>query len=127
MPNNAHITMHGTVSNDPTNRVTTNGKTELTIRLSVKTTKQSDNKQYQYENDFYDVKVYGNRAETLIPNVKKGTKILVLGDLQMGKPWTDQKGATHITPTVFANTVDIIGGGNWNNNAQQSEDVVPGL
>ena len=123
MPNNASVTIYGKVNFDPTNRQTSNNTTMLTLKCSVQTTKKSENPQYPYESDLYDVVIYGNYAEKLIPTVKRGCSIMAVGDLQMGKPWKDREGNTHITPQVLANKVVVTSGGNWNNNGNNNRQA----
>ena len=122
MPNNANVTLYGTVTQEPTNKQTRSNQTWMSIRLSVQTTKENTDPQtkakFPYQTDTYDVSVFGAQAEKLLGTVKAKTKLLVVGEMQMGEPWTDQKGNTHITPRVNANKVIVTSGGNWQNNGK---------
>lgn len=130
MANDAHVTLYGTVLQDPTNRQTSNNSTMFNIKLAVQTTKQKEGDKYP-QSDIYDVVVFGKPAEYLIGKVKAKTKLLVIGEQQMGDPWTDRNGVTHISPRVNSSNVKILAGGSWNNNnsaqqpAQTNTDDVP--
>ena len=116
MANNATVSLYGTVITDPTNKQTQNGKTMLSMTCSVQTTKKSNDPKYPNQTDLYNVFVFDRFAESLIPTIKKGTKLYIVGDLQMGDPWTDRNGVTHVSPQVTATKLIVTSGGNWNNN-----------
>ena len=117
MANNATVSLYGTVTNDPTNQQTKNNNTWLKLKVAVQTTKPSNDVKFPHKSDFYDVNMFGKFAETIQPTVKKGCKVYIVGDLQMGEPWTGQNGETHVTPQVYANKLIVASGGNWNNGA----------
>ena len=116
MANDAHVTIVGTVLQDPTNRQTSNNNTMLNIRVGVQTTKQKEGEKYP-QSDIYDVVCFGKSAEYLIGKVAKKTKLLVIGDMQMGEPWTDRNGVTHINPRVNGQTIKILSNGTTDSNA----------
>jgi len=128
MPNNAHVTLVGTVTQAPKNDQTTNNQTRLTINLAVQTTKQDPNPKdprYKYLSDYYAVRVYGKQAEMLLDKIKVGTKLLAMGEMYMGEPWKDRQGETHITPGVTASNVQILSGGNYTKTNNASNNTQP--
>ena len=121
MANDAHVTLYGTVLQDPTNKQTANGSTMLNIKLAVQTTKQKEGDKYP-QSDIYDTVVFGKFAESIMNNIKAKSKLVVMGELQMGEPWTDRNGATHITPRVNASYVKITSGWGGSNNNTNNND-----
>ena len=119
MPNNAHVTLVGTVMQEPKNAQTSTNSTWLKINLAVQTTKKDPNPKnpkYPYLSDFYNVNVYGAQAEKLLDKIKSGSKLVVFGEMYMGEPWQDRQQQTHITPTVTASNIIITSSGNYNKN-----------
>jgi single stranded DNA-binding protein len=131
MPNNAHVTLVGTVMQEPKNSQTSTNQTWLKINLAVQTTKKDPNPKnpkYPYLSDFYNVNVYGKQAENLMDKVKSGSKLVVIGEMYMGEPWQDRQQQTHITPTVTANNITIVSSGNTNrtyNNSNTNNNTQP--
>ena len=126
MANNARVTLVGTVISEPSNRQTSNGQTVFSMKVGVKTTKKQEGSKYAVS-DVYDVSVWGKPGENLIGKVKAKTKVWVCGDQCMGEPWNDREGVTHISPRVNASIVEIMSGGNFqnNNNTQSKQEEDP--
>ena len=125
MANNAHITLYGTVLQDPTNKQV-NSSTVLSMRVAVQTTKKQQNSQYP-ASDVYDVSVWGKAAEALMPRVKKSSKVLVIGDFMLGDTWEDRQGEKHTNLRVNANSVTVLSGtptnNNNNNNTEEDQEA----
>ena len=120
MANNAHITLYGTVLQDPTNRQV-NNSTVLSMRVAVKTTKKQADSRYP-ASDVYDVAVWGKLGESLLGRVKGKTKVWVTGDSMIGEPWQDREGNTHQSLRVNANHVEVVSGGNYTGNSNYSNN-----
>lgn len=128
MANDAHISMVGTVLQDPTNRQV-NSTTVLSLRVGVQTTKKQENSQWP-ASDVYDVAVWGKTAEALMSRVKAKTKVFVTGDFMLGEPWKDRQGKEHQSLRVNANSVKVLSGGsttpnNNNNNQAPADEEAP--
>lgn len=124
MPNNAHVTLYGTVIGAPTNRQV-NNSTVLSMKVAVQTTKKLENPKnpkYPYASDIFDVAVWGKNAEFLMNSVKDKSRVMVVGDFMMGNPWQDRNGETHINPQVTATSVTVTGGWNTTNNTSSNEE-----
>lgn len=123
MANNATVFLsNGTVIQEPKTSQTSTNSTWLKLSVAVTTTKQQPGSKYP-ASDIYNVNVYGKTAEYLIGKIKLKTKINVVGDMYMGEPWQDREGKTHISPVVTANKVDIISGGNFQNNNNNNNNT----
>ena len=123
MANDAHISLVGTVIQEPTNRQV-NGSTVFSMKVSVQTTKKQENSQYN-ATDVYDVSVWGKNGESLINRVKAKTKVWVNGDFMIGDPWQDRNGNSHQSLRVTANAVKILSGGNYNGNNNNNNNSQP--
>ena len=132
MANNAYVTIVGNVKGEPKSGTASSGQAMLMFNMSVLTSKKLENPtnpKYPYASDLYGVTVFGRQAEALTGRIKQQTKLLVSGDMNMGKPWQDREGVTHISPQVNGTNVMIVSGGNWNNNnaaptPQQTADEI---
>lgn len=120
MANNAHISLVGTVLQEPTNRQV-NNTTVLSLRVAVKTNKKQEGSQWP-ATDVYDVAVWGKPGETLLERVKTKTKVWVTGNFMLGEPWKDRQGKEHQSLRVEANHVEILSGGNYNGNSNYNNN-----
>lgn len=123
MANNAHITLVGTVIQEPTNRQV-NSSTVFSMRVAVKTTKKQENSKWP-ASDIYDISVWGKTGENLISRVKTKTKVFVCGDFMVGEPWKDREGKEHMALRVTASHVEILSNGNFssNNNSNNNQQA----
>ena len=111
MANDAHISLIGTVIQEPQNRQV-NSTTVFSMRVAVQTTKKQENSQYP-ASDYYDVAVWGKAGESLIDKVKAKTKVWVTGEFMLGEPWKGRDGKENISLRVNASHVKILSGGNF--------------
>lgn len=97
----AKATLVGRLSREP-KQSTVNSTTVVNFSVAVFTTKKdADNK---YLADFYNVNYWGKAAETVLPRLKKGAKVVVFGDLQQDE-YTDHNGNKQKGMSVRANDV----------------------
>lgn len=120
MPNKAHVILRGTVMQEPKSSLTSTGKTWLKINLAVQTTKKQEGSQWP-ASDFYNVNVYGTQAEGLMGKIVAKSKLLVIGDMYMGEPYTTREGKTTISPIVNATEIEITSGGNFTRNSNTAK------
>lgn len=102
MANEARVSLVGNLISEPKNSVI-NNSTVLSFPVAVRTTKKQEGSQY-YENDIYNVSVWGKSAEYLMQSLQKGTVVWVDGDLQM-RTYKDRNGGDHTGPYVTASLV----------------------
>lgn len=57
------------------------------------------------ETVWYKVVIWGDRFDKMLPYVKKGTGIVVMGELGKPEVYTDKEGRTQITLEVTADTI----------------------
>jgi len=80
----------------------------FTIATNRKKKKPDGN--YTEEASFLDVNVYGKYAETIIPRLKKGTQVCVVGSLKQDR-WKDEEG-NKSRVVITADSIQIFGGNN---------------
>ena len=74
--------------------------------------KKDHNGNYIDEASFLDINVYGKYAETIIPSLKKGVQVCVVGKLKQER-WTDDRtGQNKNRIVITADAIQIFGGGN---------------
>lgn len=74
------VVMSGNVGKDPEIRETTNGTKVATYSLAVYRANPKDKEKPL--TDWYNVVAWGEQAEQVVTNLKKGTKVLVTGRFQ---------------------------------------------
>ena len=98
---NEHI-LSGNVGRDAVLRETAKGKV---LSFSMAHTSVYGDK----KTTWYDVSVWGNRAESLEALIKKGTQILVSGESGSDE-YTDKDGNKRFKMVFRANNVQLVGG-----------------
>lgn len=58
---------------------------------------------------YFDIKMYGKQAESLIQFLTKGKKVGICGKLKQDR-WTDGNGSYRSAVCVVANSVNLLGG-----------------
>jgi len=79
----------------------------FTIASNRKKKEPSGN--YVEEASFFDIIVYGKYAETIIPRLKKGVQVCVVGSLKQER-WNDTAGQNKSRVVVTADSIQILGG-----------------
>ena len=121
MANDAQINLVGNVINEPkTNQW--NNSTVLSFSVAVRTTKKQEGSQY-YENDIYNVSVWGKQGETLLATIQKGTMVWVSGDMMM-RSYKNRNNETVTSPSVNASTVKVLAKGKNSGYQQRNESTM---
>jgi single-strand DNA-binding protein len=72
--------------------------------------KKDFNGSYVEEASFFDVNVYGKYAEAIIPKLKKGVQVSIVGSLKQER-WRDQRTGQHKDRVVITTeSIQILGG-----------------
>ena len=95
------ITIIGNVGKDPELRFTTAGK--AVAKFSVATTRGKDDKK---ETTWHNVVVFDEQAENVCEQVKKGSRVLVMGRLNKEK-YTDKNGNERESVEIVADDVCV--------------------
>ncbi len=118
--------LFGRLTRDPELRYTTSGTAVTTLSLAVnRRIKRGDN--WEEEANFFDVVVFGRRAETSAEYLKKGSQALVEGDL-VQRRWETPEGQKRSKVEVNANNVQFVGrpqGGGSQQNSSGGQSYEP--
>lgn len=125
------VTLVGRLTKDPELLTTQGGTSILRIRLAVNGRKKDESGTWVDTPNFFDVSVFGNRADGIAPHLAKGKRIGVNGRL-VWREWdaTDGSGKRQAVQ-INAYSVQFLdapkdgGGGGQGYDAPPVEDFVP--
>jgi single-strand DNA-binding protein len=96
------ITIMGHLGNDPETRYTANGKKVTNFRIATNYRANGEDITI-----WYRVAVWGDAFDNLLPYLKKGSALIVSGDLSKPDIWTDQNGNNHVSMEIRANSLEF--------------------
>lgn len=97
------ITLIGNLGKDPEERITNNGSKLITFSLAVTARKE--------EIVWYECTLWNKRVEMflgILPYLKKGSKILIMGDLLPADLYQDKSGAHKIKMKVNPFLIEFV-------------------
>jgi len=88
----------GHLGADPEVRFTSSGQKVTTLRVAarVRRSKEKD------ETIWWRVTIWGEQFDKMIPHFKKGSPIIVFGELSKPEIFTDREGRSHISMNITA-------------------------
>lgn len=99
----------GNVTRDPEMRTTTSGQKVLTIGVASNDRwKDKTSGEMKEKSEFHNVVVWGDLAEEVAANVKKGNRVFVSGRVQT-RSWETQAGAKRYTTEIIAENLSLLG------------------
>jgi len=109
-----NITISGNLTRDPELKfLPTSNKAVANATVAVSRKYDKD------KTDFINIVAWGSTAEKYLAKyAKKGTKVLVSGELHIDK-WTDKEGNTKYKSVVNVSDVEILDG--WTNNTNKDK------
>src|SRR5260370_23176563 len=93
------------VASEPEMRYSPNGKAVTTFRVSVATGRKG--KQDQELFDYFTIQIWGDLAEKVASDLRKGDRAFVQGRLT-NESWTGQDGKKRYVTKVTASSVDMF-------------------
>ena len=93
--NTLHIAGH--LGADPEVRYTPNGNKVTSLRVAAKTRKKG-----QDDTIWYRITVWGDQFDKMIAHLKKGSAVIVIGDLQKPEVYTAKDGSSQVSIDVTA-------------------------
>lgn len=104
------ITLVGHLGRDPEMRYTPTGVPVTNFSMAVSRTWTDQSGQRQEKTLWFRVAAWRKLAETVSQYATKGSHVLVVGELEEPRTWTDAKdGSTRAGLEVTANTVRFLG------------------
>lgn len=93
--NTIHIAGH--LGADPEVRYTPNGNKVTSLRLAARTRRKG-----QDDTIWYRITVWGDQFDRMMPHLKKGSSLIVIGDLQKPEIYTAKDGSNQVSIDVTA-------------------------
>lgn len=94
------IEIAGHLAADPETRFTQSGQKVTSFRVGTRVWKGGKD-----ETIWFRVTVWGDRFDKMLVNMKKGSAIIVLGELAPPQLWTDKEGRTQVSLDVTAEII----------------------
>jgi single-strand DNA-binding protein len=101
------VTLVGRLTRDPELRHLPSGSAVLQLGLAVNGRQRDDAGNWTDKPNFFDIKVFGNQAETLAQHLAKGRRVGVDGRLDWSS-WEAQDGTKRSKVEVVAQTVQFL-------------------
>lgn len=104
-----HVEVIGNVTKDPEMRTTTSGQNVLTLGVaSNERWKDRQSGEDKERTEFHNVVVWGELAQQVVKNIKKGNKVFVAGRIQT-RSWETQTGSKRTTTEIVAEQLSMLG------------------
>jgi single-strand DNA-binding protein len=114
------ITLVGNLGRDPEMRYTPSGVPVASFSVATSKRYQSQDGQWQDKTIWFRVTAWRKTAETVSQYLTKGSKVLIVGELEEPRTYVDKDGNTQVSLEVTAQTIrflssrgDTLGGGDF--------------
>ena len=94
------ITIAGRLGADPEIRFTSNGQKVTTLRVATNSRKGSKD-----ETIWWRVTVWGENFDKMISFLKKGSAVIIVGDLSKPEIFTDREGRPQVSMNITASNI----------------------
>lgn len=94
------VEIAGHLGADPETRVTPNGLKITTLRLATNSRRAGKD-----ETIWWRVTVFGDRFDKMLMHLKKGSPLIVIGEMNKPEIWTDKEGRPQITLELVAEMI----------------------
>ncbi len=95
------IQIAGFLGADAEERYTSKGKRVISLRVATKVRGQGGKE----DTIWWRVNIWGDRFDRMLPYLKKGTPLIVLGELGVPETYTDKNGTTQVSLTITAEII----------------------
>jgi single-strand DNA-binding protein len=104
------ITLVGNLGRDPEMRYTPSGVPVASFSVATSRKFQSADGQWQEKTVWFRVTAWRKTAETVSQYLTKGSKVLIIGELEEPRTWVDKDGNTQASLDVTAQTIRFLSG-----------------
>ena len=104
------ITLIGNLGSDPEMRYTPSGVPVASFSLAVNRTWTNQEGQRQDKTTWFRVTTWRKQAEIVSQYLVKGRRVMVVGEVEEARPWTDRDGNQRASLEVTAQIVKFLGG-----------------
>jgi len=109
------LNLGGHLGADPEIRYTSNGKKVTVLRLATRTRKGNSD-----ETMWWRVTIWGDQYDNMVPYLKKGTPLLVFGEMSKPEMYTDKNGQPQISLGITASSIAFSPFGKGEKTQQES-------
>lgn len=123
------IILVGNLGRDPEMRYTPSGVPVTSFSLAVSKRWNSQDGQPQEKTTWFRITAWRRTAETVSQYLTKGSKVLVVGELEEARTYQDRDGNTQVSLEVTAQTIRFLSGrgeGAGGNFAHEGVGAAPG-
>ncbi len=92
-----HMTMAGHLGSDPEVRFTSSGQKVTTLRVAAKARKSG-----KEDTIWWKVTVWGEQFDKMMTYLKKGSPVMVMGELSKPEIFTDKEGKPQVSMNITA-------------------------
>jgi single-strand DNA-binding protein len=97
------LNLAGHLGADPETRFTSNGKKVTTLRLATRSRRGKNND----ETIWWRVTVWGETYDAMLPHLKKGSAIMVCGEMHKPEIFTDRDGKPQVSMEITASYIQF--------------------
>jgi single-strand DNA-binding protein len=115
-----YLVIAGHLGADPEVRFTSTGKKVTTLRVAVRTRRANAD-----DTIWYRVSVWGEQYDKMMPYLKKGSAIVVNGELQKPEIFTDRDGKPQIAMNITATHIQFSPFGKPDRPGEGQETAAP--
>lgn len=94
------VEIAGFLGNDPEERYTSSGKRVISFRVGVKVRQGGKD-----ETVWWRVSIWGDRFDKMLPFLRKGSAVIVLGEMSKPELYVDREGKTQVSLSISAEIV----------------------
>ncbi len=116
------ITLVGNLGQDPEMRYTPSGVPVTSFSVAVNKTWTNQEGQRQDKTTWFRVTTWRKQAEIVSQYLTKGSRVLVVGEVDEARPWTDRDGNNRASLEVTANQVRFMSGRDENTGGSYGGD-----
>jgi single-strand DNA-binding protein len=102
------ITLVGNLGRDPEMRYTPSGVPVTNFSVATSKRYQGQDGQWQEKTIWFRVAAWRKTAETASQYLTKGSKVLIVGELEEPRTWVDKDGNTQVSLEVTAQTIRFL-------------------
>lgn len=118
------ISLIGNLGNDPELRYTPGGVAVASFSLAVSKSFTKDG-QKQEKTLWFRVSAWNKQAETVSQYLKKGSKVLVVGEIEEARVYQAKDGTHRASLEVTAQTIRFMDSKPGNGNSEQQQETAP--
>lgn len=108
-----HAQIAGHLGADAEERFTANGKRVIALRVAARAWHSG-----KEETIWWKVNIWGDRFDKLIPYLRKGTAVIVFGEMNKPETYVDREGKTQVSLALSAESVRLSPFGKSNKSSE---------